>query len=220
MKSLSGVTTTLSYTGEDVDLMPEHDDEDAQDVFTGGTDWGEAALQALTEVLRRPEFHDKLQMFAFKVSKERRKIGISIDKLEDKFGSPTLDEITLVSRLLNVTLEGRGFPDDVSFEVASPGAERRVRIPSDLDRFRHLKFKVMYTASAEEVGTEGNVTRVLMIENIEGEDSKFVTWKLANVRSNYDPAGKKGVGMTKKQKEWRLRMSIDDIVRANLYIDL
>ena len=50
-----------------------------------------------------------VQIFSFKVSTERKRIYASIDKLGDKFGSPTLDEITDVSRKLNAALEGNYF---------------------------------------------------------------------------------------------------------------
>jgi hypothetical protein len=71
-----------------------------------------------------PSFDSALEIFSFKVSTERRRIYISIDNVRDKFGSPTLDEISSVSRKFNVLLEeDGGFPDDVALEVASPGRD-------------------------------------------------------------------------------------------------
>ena len=90
--------------------------------FTAGTEWGQTGLDVLKEVLGDDEFGGELEIFSYKVSAERKRIYISIDAVNDKFGSPTLDQLGAVSRSYNNVLEEKGFPDDVALEVASPGA--------------------------------------------------------------------------------------------------
>jgi ribosome maturation factor RimP len=43
-------------------------------------------------------------------------------------------------------VEGAG---EVTFEVSSPGAERQLQLPSDLERFQKLPLKVEYKAPAD-----------------------------------------------------------------------
>jgi ribosome maturation factor RimP len=160
--------------------------------FTAGTEWGQTGLDVLKEVLGDDEFGGELEIFSYKVSAERKRIYISIDAVNDKFGSPTLDQLGAVSRSYNNVLEEKGFPDDVALEVASPGAERQLRLPHELERFRDLTMKVTYAASAEEEGAEGTLTKVLDVENIDADGSP--TFKLADVEENR-PQAKKGQGM-------------------------
>lgn len=183
--------------------------------FTAGTEWGQTGLDVLKEVLGDDEFGGELEIFSYKVSAERKRIYISIDAVNDKFGSPTLDQLGAVSRSYNNILEEKGFPDDVALEVASPGAERQLRLPHELERFRDLTMKVTYAASAEEEGAEGALTKVLDVEDIDADGSP--TFKLADVEENR-PQAKKGQGMNKKQRDWRLKLGVGDISKANLYV--
>ena len=137
----------------------------------------------------------------------------SVDAVRDKFGSPTLDQLSAVSRAFNADLEERGFPEDVSLEVASPGAERKLRLPDDIPRFAELKMRVTYRDANAEGGT---ATRVMLIEDLD-EDTGTATWKLADVEENR-PQAKKGQGMNKKQREWRLVAPFADVVAANLFV--
>ena len=192
----------------------EDDIESDLDVFTADTEWGESALAAMRETLEDAEFDGALEIFTFKVSVERRRIYISIDAVRDKFGSPTLDELSAVSRKFNAKLEEKGFPDDVALEVASPGAERKLRLPGDLARFADagLAMKVTY---AEEDQAE-LLTKVLLMEALD-EDAGTATFKLADVEENR-PQAKKGQGMNKKQREWRATVKFEDMKKANLFV--
>jgi ribosome maturation factor RimP len=184
------------------------------DIYTAGTDWGETALASLALVLKDDEFDGGLAIFSFKVSEERRRIYISIDAVRDKFGSPTLDMLSSVSRKFNAELEEKGFPDDVALEVASPGAERHLRLPNDIPRFAELTMKVTYVDPADE--TSEPQTRVLQITEID-ETQESATWKLADVEENR-PQAKKGQGMNKKQREWRLTAPFSAVKTANLFV--
>jgi ribosome maturation factor RimP len=139
---------------------------------------------------------------------------ISVDDLDDQYGSPNLDDLIAVSRKLNELAESKGFPDDVAIEVASPGAERKLTIPEDLLRFRELKMKVIY--NDDENDNPENETMILNVEDFE-EESGLVVFRLADVQENRPP--KKGMPMSKKKKEWRKKVKYVDIASANLYID-
>jgi len=208
----------LMQTNEDGEALAEGDADIAADetIFTAGTDWGEMALASMTRVLRDDEFDGALAIFSFKVSAERRRVYVSVDALRDKFGSPTLDQLSAVSRKFNADLEENGFPTDVALEVASPGAERRLRLPDDLARFAELPMRVTYADGQDENDGAKTATRVMLIEDIDVE-AGVATWKLADVEENR-PQAKKGQGMNKKQREWRLIAPFDDVVAANLFV--
>jgi ribosome maturation factor RimP len=207
----------LMQTNEAGEALAEGDADIAADeaIFTAGTDWGEMALASMTRVLRDDEFDGALAIFSFKVSVERRRVYVSVDALRDKFGSPTLDQLGAVSRKFNADLEENGFPEDVALEVASPGAERRLRLPDDLARFAELPMRVTY-ADRDDENEAKTATRVMLIEDIDVE-AGVATWKLADVEENR-PQAKKGQGMNKKQREWRLVAPFDDVVAANLFV--
>ena len=207
----------LMRTNEAGEALAEGDADIAADeaIFTAGTDWGEMALASMTRVLRDDEFDRALAIFSLKVSVQRRRVYVSVDALRDKFGSPTLDQLGAVSRKFNADLEENGFPEDVALEVASPGAERRLRLPDDLARFAELPMRVTY-ADGENENEAKTATRVMLIEDIDVE-AGVATWKLADVEENR-PQAKKGQGMNKKQREWRLVAPFDDVVAANLFV--
>lgn len=208
----------LMQTNEDGEALAEGDADIAADetIFTAGTDWGEMALASMTRVLRDDEFDGALAIFSFKVSAQRRRVYVSVDALRDKFGSPTLDQLSAVSRKFNADLEENGFPEDVALDVASPGAERRLRLPDDLARFAELPMRVTYADGRDENDGAKTATRVMLIEDINVE-AGVATWKLADVEENR-PQAKKGQGMNKKQREWRLIAPFDDVVAANLFV--
>ena len=211
----------LMQTDENGELISTGDEDiDAEEpIFTAGTELGELALKSLEGVLKDDEFESTLEIFSFKVSTERRRIYISVDNVKDKFGSPTLDQLSSVSRKFNEVLEEAGFPDDVALEVASPGAERSMRLPGDLVRFRDLTMRVTYRQSnADADGQATSATKVMLLTDLD-EEQGVCTWKLADVAENR-PQAKKGQGMNKKQREWRLKVAFDDVMKANLFIDI
>lgn len=212
----------LMQTDENGELISTGDEDiDVEEaIFTAGTEWGELALKSLQGVMEDDEFESVLEIFSFRVSLERRRIYISVDNVTDKFGSPSMDQLISVSKKFNAVLEETGgFPDDVALEVASPGAERQMRLPGDLKRFRDLTMRVTYTEAAE--GDEGQTTpttKVMLLTDLDEEQGES-TWKLADVVENR-PQAKKGQGMNKKQREMRLKLPIGDITKANLFIDI
>ena len=206
---------------EDINVVyADYDEKDVQggNIDTASTPWGELALECVKVVLSEEknieEFEGNLQLFAFKAIPSTKRIMISVDDLDDQYGSPNLDDLIAVSRKLNELAESKGFPDDVAIEVASPGAERKLTIPEDLLRFRELKMKVIY--NDDENDNPENETMILNVEDFE-EESGLVVFRLADVQENRPP--KKGMPMSKKKKEWRKKVKYVDIASANLYID-
>ena len=194
---------------EDINVVyADYDEKDVQggNIDTASTPWGELALECVKVVLSEEknieEFEGNLQLFAFKAIPSTKRIMISVDDLDDQYGSPNLDDLIAVSRKLNELAESKGFPDDVAIEVASPGAERKLTIPEDLLRFRELKMKVIY--NDDENDNPENETMILNVEDFE-EESGLVVFRLADVQENRPP--KKGMPMSKKKKEWRKRSS-------------
>jgi len=208
--------------GEDINVVyAEYDEKDISggNIDTANTSWGDLCLECVRQVLQDEknleEFEGYLRLFAFKAIPSTKRCMISIDDLDDKFGSPTLDDLIAVSRKLNELAELKGFPDDVAIEVASPGAERKLTIPEDLLRFRELKMKVIY--NDDESKNAENETIIVNVDDIE-EENGLVIFKLADVQENRPP--KKGMPMSKKKKEWRKNIKFTDISSANLYIDV
>ena len=201
-----------------IEPLPSEKDVQGGNIDTASTPWGELALECVKVVLSEEknieEFEGNLQLFAFKAIPSTKRIMISVDDLDDQYGSPNLDDLIAVSRKLNELTESKGFPDDVAIEVASPGAERKLTIPEDLSRFRELKMKVIY--NDDENDNPENETMILNVEDFE-EESGLVVFRLADVQENRPP--KKGMPMSKKKKEWRKKVKYVDIASANLYID-
>ena len=155
-----------------------------------------------------------LAIFSIKVCEEGLRIHIGIGAVRDKFVWPTLERLSSVARKFKAELEEKGFPDDVALEVASPGAERHLRLPNDIPRLAELTMKVTYVDPADE--TSEPQTRVLQITGFD-ETQESATWKLADVEENR-PQAKKGQGMNKKQREWRLTAPFSAVKNANLFV--
>jgi ribosome maturation factor RimP len=105
----------------------------------------------------------------------------------------------------------------LSLQVSSPGAERVVQIPQDLERFKELPMYVRYlgTGTGEEAEEKDGV---LELESVDTEGGSSV-WKIANVRINRELVGK-GRGLNKKQREWRVQMPFESLQLVRLYIDV
>jgi len=101
--------------------------------------------------------------------------------------------------------------------VSSPGAERVVQIPQDLERFKELPMYVRYleTGIGEEAEEKDGVYE---LESVDTE-SMCSVWKLANVRINRESIGK-GRGLNKKQREWKRQIPFESLQLVRLYIDL
>ncbi|AEE34894.1 unnamed protein product [Arabidopsis thaliana] len=221
---------TFEYKAtDDVEVIEdweEDEDEDVESQLGDGGDgggivlkgvaWGERVLSIAAQVLKQSE--KDLELFAFKTS-PRGYIYVRLDKLSTEYGCPTMDELEEFSREFKKRLDDAGaekvIPEDLALEVSSPGAERLLRVPEDLPRFKDMPMTVSYV---EETNSRKAVkSGVFLLESIDAESDNCV-WKLADVRENRDPESK-GRPLSRKQKDLRITLPFADHKKINLYLD-
>lgn len=190
-------------------------EEDAvgMEITTGGTEWGEAALATAQSLVAADA---TLALYSLRAAPRSKRLDVRIDKLTNKFGSPSLDEVTQFSRAMGEALEaalGAEAAGEIEVEVSSPGAERVVRVPEDLERFAELPMAVEWEDSGDGGGAEA---KVLQFVSYSAEDG-VTRWRLANVRANR--VGK-GRPLNKKQRETVIEIPTAAVRSANLHVDI
>uniref|UniRef100_A0A453BME3 DUF7912 domain-containing protein n=2 Tax=Aegilops tauschii subsp. strangulata TaxID=200361 RepID=A0A453BME3_AEGTS len=100
------------------------------------------------------------------------------------------------------------------FQISSPGAERLLKVPGDLDRFKDMAMRVQYHAEGDGLISD-QMDGIFMLESVDIQ-AEHCVWKLADVNENR--AGK-GRPLNRKQKDWRLQTSFDAVMKATLYLD-
>ncbi|KAK4841262.1 hypothetical protein QYF36_001788 [Acer negundo] len=208
--------TTDGWEEED-EVDPElGDGGDGGGVVLQGCSWGERALSIAHQVLLLRADSDDIKLFAFKTT-PRGYVYVRLDKLSHKYGCPGMEELESFSQEYKKRLDEVGalgeIPDDLALEVSSPGAERILKVPDDLSRFKDMPMRVCYVD--EESDCINN--RVFLLESIEMDSDKCV-WKLADVKENRDDQSK-GRPMNRKQKDWRLNLPFAMHRMVTLYLD-
>lgn len=99
-------------------------------------------------------------------------------------------------------------------KISTPGAERILKVPDDLSRFKDLPVTVCYE-DVESDCTEKD--GVFLLENIE-MDSESCVWKLADVKENRDPQSK-GRPLSRKRKDWRFKLPFKKHKKVTLYLE-
>nr|CAB3451958.1 unnamed protein product [Digitaria exilis]CAB3455718.1 unnamed protein product [Digitaria exilis] len=172
--------------------------------------WGERALAAAREVLAG-HFGDDVAMFAFKVS-PKGYVYVRLDKLTN-----IQHQIVFVIYLDHDIL-------CLSFweywQVSSPGAERLLKVPEDLDRFKDMTMRVQYLVEGDnDLVSKQNLLKdgIFLLESVDTQ-AEHCVWKLADVRENRAEAGK-GRPLNRKQKDWRLQTSFTSVKKVTLYLD-
>ncbi|KAG2443170.1 hypothetical protein HYH02_009579 [Chlamydomonas schloesseri] len=187
-------------------------DDAPREVATGGTAWGEVVLRAAQEVLAQPHLQG-LDLYLFRALPSSRKVDIRLDKMDDLYGSPSIDDIEAFQRGLFAVLDrelGVEAAGEISFEVSSPGAERLVRVPDELRRFESLPLKVEYRTPDGK-----DASAVLLLAELD-EAAGASAWRLANVRAN---ATVKGRALSKRQLAQVLALPLADIQRVRIHVD-
>ncbi|XP_052186768.1 uncharacterized protein LOC127797700 [Diospyros lotus] len=202
---------------EEDDAEPEiGDGGDGGGVVLQNCPWGEQALSIAHEVLLH--FGDDMKLYAFKTS-PRGYIYVRIDKLSNEFGCPSMEEIESYNHQFKKRLDEVGelgeIPDDLALEVSSPGAERLLKVPDDLYRFKDMPMRVSYVEDLESKCPEKN--GVFFLDAIKTEVGSCY-WRLADVKENRDPSAK-GRPLSRKQKDWRLELPYALVRRVTLYLD-
>lgn len=208
---------------EPIDSWEEEDEADPQigDGGDGGgvvlqnCPWGERALSIAHKVIL--QFGDDFELYAFKTS-PKGYIYVRLDKLSNEYGCPSIEEIESFSKEYKAKLDEAGatgdIPDDLALEVSSPGAERLLKVPDDLDRFRDMIMRVIYAESSD---TRSPLKDgVFLLESVETEAGCCI-WRLADVKENRDPSAK-GRPLSRKQKDWRLKLPYDMFKKVSLYL--
>ncbi|WOH13436.1 hypothetical protein DCAR_0832946 [Daucus carota subsp. sativus] len=213
----------------DEDIVPidewEEEDEAEPEIGDGGDGggivlqncfWGARALSIAQEILA--QFGDDIELFSFKTT-PRGYIYVRLDKLPNKYGCPDVEVIESYNRAFKKRLDEVGqegeLPEDLAIEVSSPGAERLLKVPNDLQRFQDMPMRVSYI---EDVDTKcPEKTSIFYLDSLETESGSCV-WRLADVKENRDPAAK-GRPFSRKQKDWRLKLSYAMVKKVTLYLD-
>ncbi|XP_010539697.1 PREDICTED: uncharacterized protein LOC104813692 [Tarenaya hassleriana] len=179
-------------------------------VKLAGTWWDKEAFTIAESVCE--SFDGDLGIYAFK-SLLNSTIQVRIERLTNRSGSPTMEDIEAFSTTYRARLDeaelAKSIPDNISLEVSSPGVERVIRIPQDLDRFQDRAMYVKYVT--EEAETDG-IFRLVSYD----VDAEICIWGIADVRVNREKAGK-GRPLNKKQREWRLETSFDSLRLVRLH---
>lgn len=214
---------------EDADLAALGIDLSEADVgpglITASVPWGETALAVAQQVLQLPQLQ-RVELYRFQVHAAAKRVEVRLDRLDDVYGSPSIDDIEVFSRQFLAGLEVQLGPEasaEISLEVSSPGAERQLVLPGDLTRFRSLPLRVEYHPSSEAAGASGEqagsstttttaVLQMLELDEVAGSS----VWALADVKAN---APTKGRGLSKKQKQQRFTIPLADLVRVRIHVD-
>ncbi|XP_009621549.1 uncharacterized protein [Nicotiana tomentosiformis] len=210
---------------EPIDLWEEEEEDAEPEIGDGGDGggivlqncpWGEQALSIARDVLL--QFGDDMELYAFKTS-PRGYIYVRLDKLPNEYGCPSMDEMEEFSRQYKKKLDEAGalgkIPDDLALEVSSPGAERLLKVPDDLSRFKDMPMRVSYIEEMNSRNLEKD--GIFFLESVDAELGSCM-WKLADVKENRDPAAK-GRPLSRKQKDWRLKLPYAMVKRVTLYLD-
>ncbi|KAB2048036.1 hypothetical protein ES319_A13G087000v1 [Gossypium barbadense] len=206
---------TDEWEEEDETVEPKvGDGGDGGGIVLQGVPWGESALSIAHDALKL--FSDDIKLYAFKTT-PRGYIYVRLDKLSDEYGCPSMEELQSYSqeykKRLDEAGERREIPDDLALQVSSPGAERILKVPDDLDRFKDMAMRVCYIEDAGSNYTEKS--GVFLLDSVEEENC---VWKLAEVKENRDP-NSKGRPFSRKQKDWRLKLPFDKHKMIMLYLE-
>ncbi|KAF8021386.1 hypothetical protein BT93_G1734 [Corymbia citriodora subsp. variegata] len=208
---------TVEWEEEEEEAEPKlGDGADGGGIVLQNVPWGEHALSIAQEVLSH--YGDDMKLYAFKTT-SRGYIYVRIDKMSNKYGCPSMEEIENFSQEYKKRLDEDGalgkIPDNLALEVSSPGAERLLKVPDDLYRFRDMPMNVCYVEDEEPHCQEKH--GVFFLDSVE-TDSESCTWRLADVKENRDPHSK-GRALSRKQKDWRLKLPYVMSRRVTLYLD-
>ncbi|XP_027090651.1 uncharacterized protein [Coffea arabica] len=188
-------------------------------VSLAGTWWDKTALAIAEEVAL--SFDGELGIYAFRTLLNSI-IQIRIERLTNKSGSPSMLDIedftsAYRERLDEAEVAG-SIPDNITLEVSSPGVERVVRVPEDLERFKERPMFVKYVSGVTESGSTSEHDGIFRLISYDLE-TKSCTWGIADVRVNREKAGK-GRPLSKKQREWRLETTFDCLLLVRFYSEI
>ncbi|ERN19940.1 hypothetical protein AMTR_s00071p00112250 [Amborella trichopoda] len=150
-------------------------------IVLAGTWWERKALDIAQNVVA--SFNGDFKIYSFQASLNDT-IRIRIEKLSNKYGSPSMGDIGIFSMAYRERLDeaehAGAVPESLSLEVSSPGVERIVQVPQELDRFKDLPiFEAPCTIPSPSKGTTIKVAaqkrgrRLLGAQEAQVEGIKF-----------------------------------------------
>lgn len=224
------------FFDEDLDLGPDdEDDEEApadEEADDGGTPWGKAALAVARSILDDDTGDSsELSLWSFKAYPASKRVEVRLDKLTDRYGSPSLDDVSSFSRKFAELLAealGEEEAGEIEVEASSAGAARRLRLPRDLERFLEMPLAVSPKAGSAAAETipkpHPAPLRAVSIrggggrggESGDDGEEATVVFATADVRVTRGGRGR----LTKKQLEARFEVSVSDLDKVTLYVDV
>ncbi|OIW02188.1 hypothetical protein TanjilG_02412 [Lupinus angustifolius] len=208
--------STDGWEEEDTAEPKIGDGGDGGGVALQNVPWGQRAHSIAEEVLT--QFTEDIELYAFKTT-PRGYVYVRLDKITNEYGCPSMEELERYNQEYRKRLDEVGalgeVPDDLGIEVSSPGAERILKVPDDLSRFKDMPMRVCYTENVESNCPEED--GIFLLDSID-RDSEICIWKLADVKENRDPL-KKGKPLNRKQKDWRLKLPFNMHRMVTLYLD-
>ncbi len=166
--------------------------------------WEEKARQYATEALPVG-----FSLFDFIVihGKKGVRLQVFLDKTSSETGSPTIEECEQYAHVYHHMLGMvETMPDQYTVEVSSPGAERQLRLPDDLERFRKRPMKVRYLQDSGK-----SDTRILSFLERDGD---LTRWKTADVKFNRN----QGI-IGKKKPPQTMELNLASIQQVHLHLD-
>ncbi|TGK00924.1 ribosome maturation factor RimP [Leptospira semungkisensis] len=127
-------------------------------------------------------------------------IEIELDQLDHPYGSVSLLECEQVSRKLNEELEKISPDLNYTLKVSSAGAERKLVIPEDLDRFRGIPVRLVYKV-------EGSGNKEGIFKILDRKGGKIIL----------EPFSKRKSAASKKKE---VNLELKDILKGNLYVSI
>ena len=196
-------------------------------VEAGEGEWARTALEAAEAAAGSMQAVHGVELALYGFRCAAGKVEISLDRLDNPYGSPSLDDIGRFTQIFHRRLEltvGEERAGEVEVEVSSPGAEREVRVPEDLERFAGLPLDVRYRDEDEAGPFERTeALRLVALDAAAGT----AEWELADVRANNRRRHSK-----KKKKERRgergggrkagvaFELALERVVRVNIHLDI
>lgn len=193
------------------EMLTLDDGDDEPVISYQQASWGKTVWDVASEVVKHPQLIG-LSLYAFRVVELSKSIEVRLESLLDVYGSPSIGDIENFARLYRGALEDKLGEEDAgqfSIQVSSPGAERRLRIPDDLDRFKSLPLTVQHT--------DGSGVQVSQVLRFVEASSDSTVWTLADVKAN---SPSKGRMLSKRQKQAQICIPLNKVQRVSMYVQI
>lgn len=175
-------------------------------------------------------FFDGIKIYNIKLTKiyNDYHILIQLDNIKHTYGSVSLDlcerfSNDFIDSLDKKLLEDKlkyNLPldlnlDNYSLEVSSAGAERELRLPDELFRFQGLPIKITYRTMNSTKDKEEKKEKIVTFLKREGDILSFLEYMTKDKKRKL-----KKQKMENNTQIKRLEIPINDLLKANLYLEV